>query len=161
MKKVTTFWMMLMAVVLGMGFVSCSDAEDGEDWDTWVMRNLLDSGWSLNSVVVDGEYRTMGERDFDFYFEMNLRATGRKFEAHRFFYKDGMADESTEVFKSGTFVVDGGKKTIECTDSDGSKVFRLSDIDFGTGTMEATLTFYDLNQTYTVVLGRSTYIKMK
>lgn len=159
MKKITTFWMMLMAVVLSMGIMSCSDSEDGENWDTWVMRNMLNSGWSISSVIVNGEYHELGEEGFDFWFEMNLRANGRKFEARRFFYKDGVIDKSTEVIKTGEYVVDGSKKTIEAIDSDGNKFFRMSDIEFGTGTMVTTITFYDLNQTYKVVLGRSNFIK--
>lgn len=42
MKK-SLFWMFLISAVLTMGLVSCSDAEDGESWDTWVMRNQLNS----------------------------------------------------------------------------------------------------------------------
>ena len=44
--------------------------------------------------------------------------------------------------------------SIEATDSDGNRFFRLSNIEFGTGSMTATLTFYDLNKTYEVILAR-------
>ncbi|MBR1713223.1 MAG: hypothetical protein IJ722_07450 [Alloprevotella sp.] len=75
--------------------------------------------------------------------------------AQRFFYKDGVKDDATEVKKSGTFTIDEKHKTIECTDSDGNKFFRLTNIEFGTGYMTATLTFYDLDKTYDVMLSRS------
>ena len=47
--------MLLFAVVLPMSFVSCSNAEDGESWDTWIMRNQLNSNWSLDYVKINGE----------------------------------------------------------------------------------------------------------
>jgi hypothetical protein len=155
MKKNFAVLMMLLVVLLPASFVSCDDAEDGEDWDTWVMRNMLDSKWSLESVKVDGVFRSMGEEGFDFYYDMDLKASGRTFKAHRFFYKDNVKDESTEVNKSGTYTIDEKNKTIEATDTDGNKFFRLSDIEFSTGSMSATITFYDLNQTYEVTLARS------
>jgi hypothetical protein len=154
MKK-NLFWMFLMSAVLTMGVVSCSDAEDGEDTDTWVMRNQLNGGWSLDYVMVNGEYRRMGEAGFDFYLTMKLTADGRKFEAERFFYKDGASDESTKVNKSGTYTIDEPNRTIELTDSEGNKFMRLSNIKFDTGSMSATVLFYDLNKTYEIGLGRT------
>ena len=159
MKTATKFWMILMAAVLTIGLVSCSDPEEGEDWDTWIMRNMLDSGWSLDQVKVNGNYKSMGEPGFDFYFYMDLKANGRKFDAKRFFYKDYEKDDATEVLKSGTFTIVEKNKAIEATDSDGKKFFRLESIEFGTGSMTATITFYDLNQTYDVILSRSATIK--
>lgn len=91
MKK-SLFWMFLISAVLTMGLVSCSDAEDGESWDTWVMRNQLNSNWSLDYVKVNGVNKQMGETGFEFYLTLNLYADGRKFEAERFYYKDGVAD---------------------------------------------------------------------
>ena len=155
MKK-SILWMFLLAAVLTLGVVSCSDAEEGEDWNTWVMRNMLNSNWNLDAVKVDGQYKRMGEAGFDFYFSTKLRADGRKFEAERFFYdKTGSADESTRIKKSGIFTIDEKNKTIEATDSEGNKFFRLAGIEFETGSMKATITFYDLNKTYDVLLDRS------
>lgn len=57
--------------------------------------------------------------------------------------------------KSGTYTVDGKNKAIEATDSDGNKFFRLSNIEFGTGSMTCTLFFYDLNRTCEVMFARS------
>ena len=148
MKKKLALLMMLMATVLPASLVSCSDAEDGEDWDTWVMRNMLNSSWSLDRVKMNGEYKENIDPAVNMCFEMKLRANGRTFTAHRFYYKDNVKDDATEVNKSGTFTVDGKNKVIEATDSDGNKFFRLSNIEFGTGSMKATLTFYDLNKTY-------------
>lgn len=153
MKKIL-FWMFLMATVLTMGLSSCADAEDGESWDTWVMRNQLNSNWSLGYVKVNGDYRRMGEEGFDFYLTLNLTADGRKFEAERFYYKDGIADESTRVKKTGTYIIDEPNKTIELTDSEG-KFMRLSNIQFETGSMSATVLFYDLNKTYDIGLDRT------
>ena len=144
--------MMMLAVVLPASFVSCSDAEDGEDWDAWVMRNMLDSKWSLDRVKVNGEYVDKYETDWDLWFDMNLKASGRTFTAHR---SVGRAGDATEVNKSGTYTVDGKNKAIEATDSDGNKFFRLSNIEFGTGSMTCTLFFYDLNRTCEVMFARS------
>ncbi len=152
MRKELAFLMMMLAVVLPASFVSCSDAEDGEDWDAWVMRNMLDSKWSLDRVKVNGEYVDKYETDWDLWFDMNLKASGRTFTAHRSVGRDG---DATEVNKSGTYTVDGKNKAIEATDSDGNKFFRLSNIEFGTGNMTCTLFFYDLNRTCEVMFARS------
>ena len=156
MKK-SIFLMLLMAVMLPMSFVSCSDAEDGEDWDTWVMRNQLNSNWSLDFIKVNGEYRRLGDEGFDFYLTLKLKADGRKFEAERFFYNmaEGIADESTKVNKTGTYTINSSTKTIELVDSDGNKFMRLSNIEFGTGSMTTTALFYDLNKTYEIGLDRT------
>lgn len=147
--------MFLMAAMLTMGVVSCSDAEDGESWDTWVMRNQLNSNWSLDFIKVNGEYRRFGDEGFDFYLTLKLTADGRKFEAERFYYKDGITDQSTIVKKTGTYTIDEPNKTIELTDSEGNKFMRLSNIEFGTGSMTTTVLFYDLNQTYNIGLNRT------
>lgn len=144
-----------MAAMLTMGVVSCSDAEDGESWDTWVMRNQLNSNWSLDFIKVNGEYRRFGDEGFDFYLTLKLTADGRKFEAERFYYKDGITDQSTIVKKTGTYTIDEPNKTIELTDSEGNKFMRLSNIEFGTGSMTTTVLFYDLNQTYNIGLNRT------
>ena len=154
MKKKLAILMMLMAAVLPASLVSCADAEDGEDWDTWVMRNMINSGWSIDRVKVNGEYKDYVDPEVNMWFQMKLRANGRTFEAQRFFYKNHVKDDETEVNKRGTFTVDGKNKSIEATDSDGNRFFRLSNIEFGTGSMTATLTFYDLNKTYEVILAR-------
>jgi hypothetical protein len=146
-----------MAAMLTMGVESCSDAEDGEDWNTWVMRNMLNSNWGLDAFAVgNDQYVRMGEPGFDFYFEMKLRANGRTFELERFFYnEEGNAEKSTRINKSGTFVIDEKNKAIEATDSEGNKCFRLNNIEFDTGIMMTTITFYDLNKSYNVILNRS------
>ena len=156
MKKSIIF-LLLMAAVLSMGVVSCSDAEDGENWDTWVMRNQLNSNWSLDFIKVNGDYRRLGDEGFDFYLTLKLKADGRKFEAERFFYnkEDGIGDESTKVNKTGTYTIDASNKTIELIDSEGNKFMRLSNIEFGTGSMTATVLFYDLNQTYDLGFNRT------
>jgi hypothetical protein len=155
--KRNLFWMFLLAAVLTMGIVSCSDPEEGESWDTWVMRNQLNSLWSLDYIKVNGEYRRLGDDGFDFYLTMKLKADGRKFETERFFYKEaeGIVDESTRVKKTGTYTIDASSKTIELIDSEGKKFMRLSNIEFGTGFMSATVLFYDLNKTYDIGLDRT------
>ena len=153
MKK-GIYLMLLFAVVLPMSFVSCSNAEDGESWDTWIMRNQLNSNWSLDYVKINGEYRRIGDVGFDFFLTMKLRADGRKFEVERFYYKDGVKDESTEVNKSGTYTIDEPNKTIVLIDSEGNKFMRLSNIEFDTGCMFATVLFYDINKTYDIRFDR-------
>lgn len=155
--KIFKIMIFLMAAVMAMGVVSCSDAEDGESWDAWVMRNQLNSNWSLDFIKVNGDYRRLGDEGFNFYLTLKLKADGRKFEAERFFYNmaEGIVDESTKVNKTGTYTIDASSKTIELIDSDGNKFMRLSNIEFGTGSMTATVLFYDLNQTYEIGLNRT------
>jgi len=159
---------MLMTICLmAVSVVSCSSPEEGEDWDTWMMRNMMNNGWSLYSVKVNGEWIYSGDPslketpEYYFYYEMNLRADGRLFEAHRFFYKDDIADESTEIIKTGTFTLDASAKTIEGTDSNGQKFFRLTITDEPSSSLEGSIYFYDLDKTYDVVLSRSTFIQIK
>ena len=157
MKKVLLMAIVAMVAAMSMNFVSCSDAEDGESWDAWVMRNQLNSNWSLDFIKVNGEYRRLGDDGFDFYLTLKLKADGRKFEAERFFYnkEEGIVDESTKVNKTGTYTIDASSKTIELVDSDGNKFMRLSNIEFGTGSMTATALFYDLNKTYEIGFNRT------
>jgi hypothetical protein len=168
MKKTFFIVTIFMAVCLmGVSFTSCSNPEEGEDWDTWVIRNMLNNGWSLSGIKVNGEWIYSGDPsikdtpEYNFYFEMNLRADGRRFEAHRFFYKDDVYDESTEIIKTGTFTLDSGTNTIEGTDSDGQKFFRLVITDKPTSSMECSIYFYDLDRTYDVVMARSNFIKLE
>ena len=116
-------------------------------------KNMIEDGF----VKVNGEYRRLGDEGFDFYLTLKLTADGRKFEAERFFYnkEDGRGDESTIVNKNGTYTIDEPNKTIELVDSEGNKFMRLSNIEFGTGSMTATILFYDLNQTYDIGLDRT------
>lgn len=157
MKKVLLMVVVAMMTAMSMSLMSCSDAEDGEEWGAWVMRNQLNSNWDLDYVMVNGEYRRLGDDGFDFYLKMKLSADGRKFKAERFFYDKAKseADESTRISKTGTYTIDEPNKTIELTDSEGNKFMRLSNIKFGTGSMSATVLFYDLNQTYDIGLDRS------
>ena len=156
MRKLLLMVAVAMMTAMSMSLMSCSDAEDGEDWDTWEMRNMLNSNWSLDFIKVNDEYRRLGDEGFDFYLTLKLTADGRKFEAERFFYKeDGRSDESTIVNKKGTYTIDEPNKTIELVDSEGNKFMRLSNIEFGTGSMTTTVLFYDLNKTYDIGLDRT------
>ena len=157
MRKLLLMVAVAMMTAMSMSLMSCSDAEDGEDWDTWEMRNMLNSNWSLDFIKVNDEYRRLGDEGFDFYLTLKLTADGRKFEAERFFYnkEEGIVDESTKVNKTGTYTIDASSKTIELVDSDGNKFMRLSNIEFGTGSMTATALFYDLNKTYEIGLNRT------
>lgn len=150
MRKILLMVAAAMMAAMSMSMTSCSDAEDGEDWATWEMRNMLDSRWSIDRVMADGEW-TFGVFSMD----MRLKAEGRTFEATRFFYKNDEKDDATEVRKTGTYTIDQKNNIVEATDSDGKKFFRLSDIEFGTGSMMCTLHFYDLNKTYEVMFARS------
>jgi len=138
--------MMLMAAVLTLGVTSsCSDAEEGEDWDTWTSRNMLNGKWSLDKVKVDGQYILYGDV---LHFEFKFVAEGRKFELTRTF-------EGDKVNKSGIFTIDQKNNVVEGTDSDGNKVFRMKLNDKITSSIDATITFYDINKTYDVYLNRS------
>jgi hypothetical protein len=129
---------------------SCSDAEDGEDWSSWEMRNMLDSKWSIDRVMVNGEW-TYGV----FSMNMKLKAEGRTFEATRFFYKDDEKDDATEVKKTGTFTIDEKNNVVEATDSDGNKFFRMVLKEKVTSSIHCDITFYDINKTYEVLFSRS------
>ena len=157
MRKILMMLAVVMMTAMSMSLVSCSDAEDGEDWDTWIMRNQLNSNWSLDFVKVNGDYRRLGDEGFDFYLTLKLTADGRKFKAERFFYNkaEGIADESTRIQKTGTYIIDEPNKAIELVDSEANKFMRLSNIEFGTGSMTATVLFYDLNKTYDIGLDRT------
>lgn len=150
MKKLFVMTAVAMMTVMNVSFISCSDAEEGEDWATWEMRNMLNSRWTLDRVMVDGEW-TYGV----FSMNMKLKAEGRTFEATRFFYKDGEKDDATEVKKTGTFTIDQQNNVVEATDSDGKKFFRMVLKDKVTSSIHCDIMFYDINETYEVIFNRS------
>lgn len=150
MKKTIVMAAVALMTAMSMSMVSCSDAEEGEDWATWEMRNMLDSRWCIDRIMVDGEW-TFGV----FWMDMKLKAEGRTFEATRFFYKNEEKDESTEVKKTGTFTIDQKNNIVEATDSEGKKFFRMVLKDKVTSSIHCDITFYDINKTYEVLFGRS------
>ena len=139
-----------MMAAMSMSFMSCSDPEEGEDWATWEMRNMLNSRWLTDRVKVNGEW-SYGV----FWMDMRLKAEGRTFEATRFFYKNDEKDETTEVKKTGTFTIDQKNNIVEATDSDGKKFFRMVLKDEVTSSIHCDITFYDINKTYEVIFDRS------
>ena len=150
MKRILLTIAVAMMTAMSMSIMSCSDAEEGEDWETWEMRNMLDSRWAIDRIMVDGEW-TFGV----FWMDMKLKAEGRTFEATRFFYKDGEKDDATEVKKTGTFTIDQKNNIVEATDSDGKKFFRMELKEKVTSSIHCDITFYDINKTYEVIFNRS------
>lgn len=150
MRKLLLMAAVAMMTAMSVSIMSCSDADEGEDWETWEMRNMLDSRWSIDRIMVDGEW-TFGV----FWMDMKLKAEGRTFEATRFFYKDGEKDDTTEVKKTGTFTIDQKNNIVEATDSDGKKYFRMVLKDKVTSSIHCDITFYDINETYEVIFNRS------
>ena len=155
---------MLMAAILTMSLVSCSSPENGESWERWELRNLLNGGWGLWSIMVNGEAKQMGDPElastpeYYFYFDMNLRADGRKFEFRRFSYKNDIKDNATEIIKSGTFTLDSNTKTIVASEDNGNKVFTMIIKGDVSSFMDVTITFHDTGKTYDVTLQRSSFI---
>ena len=150
MKKFFVIAAVAMMAAMSISIMSCKDAEEGEDWATWEMRNMLDSRWTIDRVMVDGEW-SYGV----IWIDMKLKSEGRTFEATRFFYKDGEKDETTEVKKTGTFTIDQKNNIVEATDSDGKKFFSMVLKDKVTSSIHCDITFYDINKTYEVLLNRS------
>lgn len=150
MRKLLLMVTVAMMTAMSVSIMSCSDAEEGEDWETWEMRNMLDSRWSIDRIMVDGEW-TFGV----FWMDMKLKAEGRTFEATRFFYKDNEKDDATEVKKTGTFTIDQKNNIVEATDSEGKKFFRMVLKEKVTSSIHCDITFYDINETYEVIFNRS------
>ena len=150
MKRLLVWATVAVMTAMSMCMTSCSDAEDGEDWSSWEMRNMLDSKWSIDRVMVNGEW-TYGV----FSMNMKLKANGRTFEATRFFYKDDEKDDATEVKKTGTFTIDEKNNVVEATDSEGNKFFRMVLKEKVTSNIHCDITFYDINKTYEVLFSRS------
>ena len=149
MKRLLVWAAVAVMTAMSMCMMSCSDAEDGEDWASWEMRNMLDSKWSIDRVMVNGEW-TYGV----FSMNMKLKANGRTFEATRFFYKDDEKDDATEVKKTGTFTIDEKNNVVEATDSEGNKFFRMVLKEKVTSSIHCDITFYDINKTYEVLFSR-------
>lgn len=150
MKRLLVWATVAVMTAMSMCMTSCLDAEDGEDWSSWEMRNMLDSKWSIDRVMVNGEW-TYGV----FSMNMKLKANGRTFEATRFFYKDDEKDDATEVKKTGTFTIDEKNNVVEATDSEGNKFFRMVLKEKVTSSIHCDITFYDINKTYEVLFSRS------
>lgn len=150
MKKILMMFAVVMMTAMSMSMISCADPEEGEDWATWEMRNMLDGRWTIDRVMANGEW-SYGV----FYMDMKLKAEGRTFDATRFFYKNDEKDDATEVKKTGTYTIDQKNNVVEATDSEGKKFFRMDLKENVSSVIHCDITFYDINKTYEVLFDRT------
>lgn len=110
-------WLLFMfAVILIGGMTSCADREDGEDNETYEMRNTINGpAWRIASIKVDGKWYYAFSEDLSLaspmWFEVKFSASGKTYKSEKFYYdSEGDAIMSTrQVYNNAPYTID--KKT--------------------------------------------------
>ena len=115
MKTMKACWM-LLAGIMCAGLVSCTKEE--QTWEEWEVRNALTTGTRRIQTVklLSGEWVNAFEQGI-IWFEMDFSKEDSTFRSTKFYYTNGVADESTkEVFTAvdkTNYTING--KVVECT----------------------------------------------
>ena len=148
--------MLILACIVSVGIMSCADKEDGESWDDWELRNTINGmPWHVDKIKdANGNWKSWSDASL-FWFEVKFSASNHNFNSEKFYYNDGVADESTrEKYDSSNntaYTISG--KTIEAT-VDGTKYFRIVLNEKVTSLMKCSLYFYKENKTFEVIMSR-------
>lgn len=149
-----------MAVVIcctAMVLNSCADADEGESKADYELRNTINGpAWRVYTVKKsDGTWTTDAD-PAEFWFEIKFSASKHNFKSERFYYQDGVSDETTrEEYSSAdnTAYTIKDASIIEGT-VDGQPYFRITLKEKVTSTMHCDLHFYNDNKTYEVKMWR-------
>ena len=154
MKAMKTIWMILLGCIISTGLAGCSDAEEGEKWGEWEIRNAI-SGAEKRILTIENEkgewVDAIGEGII--YFSVKFSASPHTFASEKFYYKDGEADETTrEKYSAENNTAYTIKdKVVECT-VDGKPYFRMTVIKVGYN-IECQIYFYEEDRTFHAALG--------
>ena len=154
MKAMKTIWMILLGCIISTGLAGCSDAEEGEKWGEWEIRNAI-SGAEKRILTIENEkgewVDAIGEGII--YFSVKFSASPHTFASEKFYYKDGEADETTrENYSAENNTAYSVKdKVVECT-VDGKPYFRMTVIKVGYN-IECQIYFYKEDRTFHAALG--------
>lgn len=157
MKK-TTLWtlaVLLTVFATGMSLTGCSDHEDGESNDEYVLRNALNGpSWKVYSVLEDGAWNTSP----NFYFEVRFSASNKNFKSEKWMFENGYSildtKESYSFSDPTAYTISGNK--VEATVG-GQPYFRMEVLGEVSYTMHCKLYFYNTDETYEVYMDRGSY----
>ena len=157
MRKFMFLFAATIVAVVSVAMVSCADAEDGESWDDWKIRNTINGfGWHVAMLKdANGNWVDYMEAGV-FYFYVKFSASNHNFSSEKFYYKDGVSDESTrEEYKASdnTAYTITNARVIEGTVG-GQPYFRITLNKKPDSSMEGTLYFYRENKSYEVIMTR-------
>lgn len=152
MKKLHLIWMLLFACIMSLGMSACAGADEGESWEDWILRNTINGpAWRVYQIKENKQWVDCDK----FWFEIKFSASHHNFKSTKFYYVDGVADESTREEYDGSddtaYQISG--KIIEGTVG-GSKYFRMELTEKVTEKLVCKLHFYKENKTYEVVMMR-------
>lgn len=157
MKRILYLVAAAIVAVVGVTMVSCADKEDGESWNDWELRNTINGfGWHVDMLKDEGGNWVRWEYSATLYFYVKFSASGHNFKSEKFYYKDGVSDESTrEEYSSSdnTHYTIINAKIIEGTVG-GEPYFRITLNKKPSSSMEGKLYFYRENKTYEVIMTR-------
>ena len=145
-----------IVVVMTMGMVSCADAEEGESKADWELRNTINGfPWHVDMIKDANGNWVRWEYSLSLYFEVKFSATNHNFSSRKFYYKDGVSDETTkeEYSSSNTAYTIKDAKIIEGV-VNGEPYFRITLNKKPTSSMECLLYFYRENKTFEVIMTR-------
>ena len=153
-------WLMLMFVSLLIGgMTSCADREEGEDNETYKMRNTINGpAWRISSIKIDGKwYYAFDEDDSKtspMWFEVKFSASKKTYNSEKFYYENGYAVESTrQIMNNAPYTIDKKQVIAYTDDSMKTKYFTLNIVTCDSQ-LNGTITFHDENKTYEVVMMR-------
>lgn len=155
MKRILFWATAVIMIALSITVTSCSDADEGETWNEWELRNTINGPerriWTIETS--NGEWMDVYEAKL-IYFSVKFSASDHNFTSTKWnFDNNGNCDEATkEVYTSDDKTAYTIKdNVVECT-VDGKPYFRMTVIKV-TSFIECKLYFYKENRTYHVMLG--------
>jgi hypothetical protein len=156
MKKILYKVAVAIVAVVSVAMASCANAEEGESWDDWKIRNTINGfGWHVDMLKDANGNWVRWENSLTLYFEVKFSASNHNFSSRKFYYKDGVSDETTkeEYSSSNTAYTIKDAKIIEGT-VNGEPYFRITLNKKPDSSMEGILYFYRENKTYEVIMTR-------
>lgn len=157
MKKFYLMAAVAMMAAMCMSVMSCADAEEGENSADWKLRNTINGpAWHVDMLKDSNGKWLRWEEALIFYFDVKFSASNHNFKSEKFYYVDGMGDDTTRERYSeenNTAYAIKDAKIIEAT-VDGNPYFRITLHKEVTSSMECTLYFYKENKAYEVIMTR-------
>lgn len=144
-------------ISLSAAMTSCADAEEGESKGDWELRNAINGfGWHIEMLKDANNNWLRWEEATEIYFYVKFSASNHNFSSEKFYYKDGLGDNSTrEVYNANnnTAYTIKDAKIIEGTVA-GEPYFRITLKKKPGSSMEGTLYFYREKKTFEVIMMR-------
>lgn len=157
--KATWLLLMFVSFLIG-GLTSCADREDGEDNETYKMRNSINGpAWRIYSIKIDGKWYYAFNEDLSLsspmWFEVKFSASKKTYDSEKFYYdNNGVSIESTrQKYNNAPYTIDKKQVVAYTDDSMNTKYFTLNIVSCDSE-LKGSVTFHDENKTYEVIMQR-------